>query len=170
MSTSALRGRRGALAAAATGASVIGLLALPGTASANGGVSQSVDLVLGVPAAVSSLGSLPTQLCFDPDGAGPTAPSCQSIPTATLSDDDLVLDLDYVLSSSTQPSAALAKVGEGVCGAAGKFGIVLELGPATYQPNSSIVFTLYQGTKKLAGETYPTGNKSTQYAPSFRAC
>lgn len=162
-------GRR-ALACAAAATAVAAALALPGPASADGGVTQSVDVVLGLPAALSAVNTLPTSMCFDPDSAGPAAPTCHPIPGAMVSDEDLALDLDYVLSSSTQPSALLTKVGEGACSADNKTGIVLELGPASYQPGSSIVFTLRQGTKVLVSQTHPAGSKQTQYSPSFRAC
>lgn len=161
-------GRRG-LAGAAAAAAVAAALALPGPASADGGVTQSVDVVLELPTALSQVNKLPTYASVDPDGPGPAEPIRRDLPTAMVSNEDIVLDLDYVLSSATQPSALLTKVGEDVCGT-GRHGIVLQLGPATYQPGSSIVFVLRQGTREIASLSYPAGSKQTQYAPHFQTC
>lgn len=161
-------GRR-ALACAAAATAVAAVLALPGPASADGGVTQSVDVVLELPTALSQVNKLPKGADFDPDGEGPAEPIHKDLPTAMVSSEDIFLDLDYVLSSATQPSALLTRAGEDVCGT-GTHGIVLQLGPATYQPGSSIVFVLRQGLNELARISYPAGSKQTQYAPHFKTC
>lgn len=170
--TSTVATRRGAVAVAAAGAGVVGLLALPGTASANGGVAQGVDVVLSLPS-FTTPSSLPGSVCLDPDGAGPEhKETCQPIGGATTPGDDFALALDYVLSSSTQPSAVLTRAGEGVCpGSTTGYGMVLELGPATYQPNSWIVVTLARngGTPQEVFK-YPAGSGSTRYLPVAKVC
>ena len=175
MNSTNSRARRIGLATVA-GAGAVGLLALPGTASANGGgIAQSVDVVLGMPAASVSLDRLPSRLCYDPDGsAGPKPPECKDVatPPSVTTGDDLILAVDYVLSSSTKPSSILTLAGEGVCpgGAPTDLGLIFDLGPATYQPGSSIVLTLHQGTTELARLSSPAGTGQTQYGFGHSAC
>lgn len=171
MSSLSCFSRRGTLAAIAAGGAAVGLVMLPGAATANaGGVSQAIDVMLGVPNAIGTLNTLPENICFDPDNTqGPQEPICKPLPALSVSDEDLFLHMDYVLSSSTQPSQALAKAGDGVCGTT-RLGLVLSLAPASYQPNSTIVFTLHQGTRLVHRQEYPAGNKQTVYAPLLTTC
>lgn len=113
--------------------------------SPGGGVAQSADMVVAIPAqtvGVSTPTQLPKQLCLNISNREPQCVPTSGAVEATVAGLNAVVAATYTLASSTHPSNVVSKVGlvcpddERDTDTQPHFGAIWQLSDATYQSGS----------------------------------